>query len=312
MARPVVTVTSGGIAVIDAPSGGIPVTETPVALGGIPVTKVSAALGGIPMTFVDAIGAGGGGAVDVTAEVNALLARMTVQPNAARKQLITDTIASLKGAGVWDLCDCIYLFAAHDAQAALLNWKSASFTCTLPGATPAVFATNHGYTTNTSGGTVNNGYNPQAGGLLWTLSSAHYAVATRTYTNAAGATVEVGSSGNTGICLQNSSGQFQITRAINNSSATQTARALNGADCRGVLMLNRISSSIERAYQAGTQLGADHSAGAIALTSQILLGSVGNSREWSFFSAGASLTAAQITAHNTAILNYLTTVGAYP
>lgn len=56
------------------------------------------------------------------AETTALLAAMTVQPNAARQNLINNLIFDLKAAGVWTTFDLLYVPAAHDAQAGRLNW----------------------------------------------------------------------------------------------------------------------------------------------------------------------------------------------
>lgn len=55
-----------------------------------------------------------------------LLAAMTSPPSAVRKALINSTIRSLQAAGIWQLLDAFYMLAAHDAQAALLNWKDPS------------------------------------------------------------------------------------------------------------------------------------------------------------------------------------------
>lgn len=63
----------------------------------------------------------------------ALFSRMSVQPTTARKKLINNTILSLKSSGTWGELDCLYLFAAHDKQAALLNWISSNYTITETG-----------------------------------------------------------------------------------------------------------------------------------------------------------------------------------
>lgn len=55
-------------------------------------------------------------------EALALFARMTTQPTDARKTVINTFITSLKTAGVWDKLDAMYVFAAANQQAALLNW----------------------------------------------------------------------------------------------------------------------------------------------------------------------------------------------
>jgi hypothetical protein len=64
---------------------------------------------------------GGGRSLDVDAK--ALISRMTAKPNKTRQKLISDTIKSLKTSGVWAKLDILFMFAAHDEQASLLNWK---------------------------------------------------------------------------------------------------------------------------------------------------------------------------------------------
>lgn len=60
----------------------------------------------------------------------ALLARMTVQPSAARAGHIDAAVVALKGAGLWAKIATLHLHAAHDAQAGALNWKGDGFSAT--------------------------------------------------------------------------------------------------------------------------------------------------------------------------------------
>jgi hypothetical protein len=55
-----------------------------------------------------------------------LISRMTLPPTDTRRQIIEALIADLSQCGVWDKLDALYLFAAHSAQAARLNWKSST------------------------------------------------------------------------------------------------------------------------------------------------------------------------------------------
>lgn len=59
---------------------------------------------------------------EAQAETDALVARMEIAPSAARKKLIDDLIVELKSWGIWQKLDLLYILAAHDAQAARLNW----------------------------------------------------------------------------------------------------------------------------------------------------------------------------------------------
>lgn len=62
----------------------------------------------------------------VQPETTALLARMTVQPDATRAGLINNLITGLKSDGVWTDLSILFVPAAHDAQAASLNWIRAT------------------------------------------------------------------------------------------------------------------------------------------------------------------------------------------
>lgn len=69
------------------------------------------------------------------AEATALFGRMAVQPDATRKGLVDDLIASLlagavSGTNVWAMLDGFYMMAAHTDQAGLLNWKQPLYNLT--------------------------------------------------------------------------------------------------------------------------------------------------------------------------------------
>jgi hypothetical protein len=64
-------------------------------------------------------------------EADLLIDTMTVRPQGNRAFLISDTIRRLKAADIWSRLDVLWMLAAHDAQAARLNWKNpASFALT--------------------------------------------------------------------------------------------------------------------------------------------------------------------------------------
>ena len=81
----------------------------------------------------------------IAADADALsvIARMTVQPDKARATLIETLVRDLKSAGVWQTLDGLYVMAAHDAQAARLNWRGNILNLT-PAASPT-FTIDRGY-----------------------------------------------------------------------------------------------------------------------------------------------------------------------
>lgn len=60
------------------------------------------------------------------ASTRALLAAMTVQPDALHRQVYDTIIKQLKAADIWARIDEFRWFASHDSQAALINWMAPS------------------------------------------------------------------------------------------------------------------------------------------------------------------------------------------
>jgi hypothetical protein len=88
-----------------------------------------------------------------------LFEAMEEQPDDERKGVIDTFILALVDAGVWDKLDCLYVFAAHTQQAALLNWKNpGTFDATIEG-TPT-FTTDEGFTGNGSDALIDSNFNP--------------------------------------------------------------------------------------------------------------------------------------------------------
>lgn len=68
----------------------------------------------------------GGGSPSYDPDAQALFDRMTVQPDADRKALISGAFIAGKAKTWWAKMDALYFLAAHNAQAGLLNWLSAT------------------------------------------------------------------------------------------------------------------------------------------------------------------------------------------
>jgi hypothetical protein len=92
------------------------------------------------------------------AETTTLLAAMTVQPSAGRQTVINDLIFALKGAGVWAKLDFFFMLAAHDAQAARINWFNPAQIATASGG--PVFTTDRGYAGDGVAAYLDTGLNP--------------------------------------------------------------------------------------------------------------------------------------------------------
>lgn len=157
-------------------------------------------------------------------ETDALLARMTVAPSSTREAVINNTIKDLKDAGLWNKLDLLYVFAAHDAQASLLNWKGASFNATNYDST---FSADWGYgeTTGNSPDSppgLGTGWNSQSDAVQFTDNSMHIGVwgkahAGREYFKMGSIEMQCGGTVTTGDNIINFGGNSDTTDANTNS-----------------------------------------------------------------------------------------------
>jgi hypothetical protein len=106
-----------------------------------------------------------------------LLTRFTTNATGARAVIIDDTIRQLKAVGVWSKLDAFYMLAAAASDQALLNWKSASFTCTTNGT--ITFTADQGYAGNGSTGYLDTNFNPSTAGGGFAQNSVHLGLYSR-------------------------------------------------------------------------------------------------------------------------------------
>ena len=156
--------------------GAVTVSGTGSVSGAI-TGSLSSTLGNVTVSGTGSTGS------SYETESEALFARMTAQPDATRKGHINTLIASLKSAGVWSKLDTLYLFAAHDSQAGLLNWKSTSFNATLVGPNLPAHNTDIGFSgataaSSTASHLTAGGYDPSVGGLNYVAASSHFGIFT--------------------------------------------------------------------------------------------------------------------------------------
>lgn len=121
---------------------------------------------------VPGVGAPAGGYTFINAEAAALVAAMTVEPDDTRKALIDTTIGALKAGDVWNSIGILCVFAAHDSQAARLNWKTASAYASVVG-TPT-FTADRGYNTPSGSHRLTGGEWYTNSGGLFTYTSQHH------------------------------------------------------------------------------------------------------------------------------------------
>jgi Glycosyl hydrolases family 16 len=160
------------------------------------------------------------------AETTALLAAMNVQPNQTRINLINTLIASLKSyttslnpsMSLWQALDFLYLEAAHDKQAARINWKNPSQAGTEVG--NPVFVTDRGYTGALNTSYIDTGINLSTAGFQLTNTLSHIGGCVVQSTTANGNIIGTPNF----FITENSNG----TTVSNNFSATTYTKTING------------------------------------------------------------------------------------
>lgn len=198
--------------------------------------------------------AGKTGAAGFLAETETLVAAMTTAPSAARKIVINDFIKALKDGGVWDQLDLLYVLAAHDSQAARLNWKNPGTYTASVGGTPT-FTTDSGYAPTAGTHYLDTGWDASNNGVNFTQNDA--CVFARSNNNTRfdaggifGNNYSVSGTGAVYINPWNASINT-VSHGIN-SSATNTFSPGNAS---GLFLLNRTASGNYDIYRENSSLG---------------------------------------------------------
>lgn len=166
------------------------------------------------------------GGTSYSAEATALFARMSVAPDATRKGHINTLIVALKNAGVWTKLDALYIFAAHDAQAARLNWVSTSYDASAVNS--PTFTTDRGYTGDGATSYLDYQFNPATAGGKFAQNSAHMAMWTDSTTSTA-TQIDMGH-GRSRICSR-SAAATAMTRGNAGSDDLPAITAASGWTC---------------------------------------------------------------------------------
>lgn len=249
-----------------------------------------------------------------TSEALALFSRMTVQPDITRKILINSCIVSLKSAGVWSKLDCLYLSAAHDAQAARRNWISDNFNLSTVNA--PTFTTDRGYAGDGTTSYLNTGWKP-AGSSLYTESSAVIGSWINAGTNAAASTKS-----SMGVFAPGSTGSYITPRSSTNTHRTQV-NSTTAADfgtvstILGLTTTGRAGSNTVETYRNGVSAGTQSVTTATRLNIDCFLLGINNNgtpiNHSNFRVAAAMMGGALDSTEQTALYNalntYLTAIG---
>lgn len=239
-------------------------------------------------------------------ETIALLSAMTVTPDAARQILINATISSLKSSGIWAQLDLLYVDAAHDSQAARLNWKTpGSFT--QAAVNGPVFVVDRGFTGDGSSSRLNTNFTPSTQATQITQNNASAWV--WCVTNTINGSGDIGGSATSNIRLRTSNGVNAAV--IINDATTSTVANITSV---GLMGISRPSGSTKKVWKNGAQMGADISVASTSLSDSVqwMLGSAPAQfvdRQQAMGAWGAALTGLESSFYNT-MLTYMQGVGA--
>jgi hypothetical protein len=249
-------------------------------------------------------------------DAQALIARMNPAPSSSRQELITNLIESLQDAGVWDLLDIFYVFAAHAQQAALLNWIKAEHNITAVNS--PTFTTDRGFQGNGSTSYLNTNYVAATNAINYALNDASIGIYSRTDS-------ELLSREDCGTLSADFSKEtlIQIRDSINGFYGTVNGISLPilqpNPTSLGFFSISRLSSIIIRGYKNGAQIGTDKPSLSDEIPQVNMFicalnyedGAIEfSNRQYSTFYMGGTLSDAQHLSFFTALETYLDAVGA--
>lgn len=237
-----------------------------------------------------------------------LIANMTVQPSAARIVLIEALIAGLKTDGIWDKLDVLYILAAHDAQAARLNWKAPG-TRTATETATVTHTTDRGYAADGVAGELNTTFNPSTHGVNFLQDASTLFLWSRTAGQSTNPALGLRTAAGSHIHPRNASDQFAYR--INQTAATTVTAQADGS---GLFAVTRTGAAATQGYRNGATLGAAGSTASNAPgNSSLSLGrnnSTFSTVEGAAIGAGGILSGAEHANLYTRLATYMTAVGA--
>lgn len=231
----------------------------------------------------------------------ALFARMPVQPDYIRRDLVNDRMRSGKEKPWWQRLSGVYVHAAHEGQAGRLNWKGPIYDC-LPVNNPA-FTVDRGYMGNGSSSYLDTQFNPAtAGDPFFTQDSACLGIRSNTENVGTGSlagfydtTLQRGTTINPRIDNTNSVASFRV------NTGSAGANTPNGAvpSSVGMFVANRTSSAGVSGYRNGVKLVAGTQQPSVPLANgNLRFGSINNGSyracQFSMSYFGGGLTDAEV------------------
>ncbi len=239
------------------------------------------------------------GAPGYSAEAQALFARFGADPGETRRGLIDTAIVALKAAGVWAKLDALWLFAAHDDQAAKLNWVQAAFDATAVNA-PS-FTTDRGYAGDGTSAHLDTGFNDLTGSALWSQDAMCAGVWVSQWSGSSNC--PLGVAGATANLRIGASGANIVTRI---HSTTSFNPAFTNAS-PGHLVVTRDGATSSRALRNGTSVTTSAAASTASVNANVVIGRANSSYTTDRVAAahlGGFLTTTEVAALYAALHDY--------
>lgn len=239
-------------------------------------------------------------------ETRALVDAMTVKPNSTRVAHINRLIRAMKADGSWTRMDVFYMLAAHDEQAARLNWKNPG-ALTLTANNSPTFTVDRGFAGDGVSMNLTSTYRPSTFAGQFVLDDAMLGA----YVHAANSTVS-------GMDVF-----LNASRVGTTATNTYGARVNDGvgilaagAPAVGHWAGRRTASNVRETWKNGALVANDAAASTavssvdLVLLASTALGATPSNGRLSAAYAGGALTAQQMLSFHNSLLVLLRAVGA--
>ncbi|HEY1605069.1 MAG TPA: hypothetical protein VGF77_05680 [Allosphingosinicella sp.] len=258
---------------------------------------------------VSVMAAAAEGFVFANVEAAVVVAAMTSPPDDARKQLIDDLVGSLKngvtsGSDIWAKLDFLWVLAAADSQASLIDWKG-SYDLTANDA--PTFTADRGWNGDgaTAGMNLSSAFTPSTAGGQWGTNSAH--IGAFNLTAASSSAISAGAS--TAVV---SGGTGSPGGWIGTNFFGETPAPAGSAPHH--ICISRTGNTTQVAYRNGVG-GSTQTSSASAVVTPIFVlsdsaGGPATDANISLVHGGAGLSAAEVLDLYNAVATYLAGVGA--
>jgi|SRR5215510_7343599 len=241
-----------------------------------------------------------------------IFAAFSTPPDTTRKGAIDTCVRALKSAGVWTKLDVLYLFAAADSQAALINWKAPG-TFNATATSSPTFTADRGYTGNGSSSYVDSNYNLSSSGGVYAASDAALFAWNLRVGIPSAPNGLMGSSGTDVTQIYPRLGGGNTLRVCINTTSAIIDIGGNTAS-EGFYAASRTASNAAAVYKNGSSVGTNSTSTSPALpnTTMTFLRVNAQHADWQCAGGGfgSSLNSTEHAALCNALSAYLTSVGA--